>query len=121
MFRVYKLKTGQALAAVALGEFGPDVAGSAPRVAVVMSQDWCPQWLSMYRWLADLESEETAEAINVFTCVYNREAYFQDFLHLKEKTWNNYHIPYIRFYRNGTLTCETNYIEKARFIELCLS
>ena len=35
----------QALNAIKNGEFGSEIISSGEKVAVVMSQDWCPYWL----------------------------------------------------------------------------
>lgn len=34
----------QALAAVRDGEFDNDIIGSSEKVAIILTQSWCPQW-----------------------------------------------------------------------------
>ena len=50
-------------------EFGADVIEAAPNTAVVLTQDWCPQWTAMKRYLSEIPESEAA----VFFIEYNRE------------------------------------------------
>lgn len=101
----------QALTAVECGEFGSDVAASEQRVAVVMTQDWCPQWAAMRQWLYTLEIDA-----GLYELVYNKTDFFDEFRIFKETKWNNELIPYVRYYRRGKLSAESNYVSQDRFL-----
>ncbi|MGL4370785.1 MAG: hypothetical protein ACRCUT_14100, partial [Spirochaetota bacterium] len=109
-----ELTDEQIRGAVESGEFGGDVTGAAENVAVVMSQDWCPQWLIVKRWLEQLPE---SCGIRIFVTVYNQKDYYHEFMHFKETVFGNREIPYIRYYRNGALIKETNYTSKGFFLK----
>ena len=96
------------------GELPDEVISAAGRVAVVLTQDWCPQWATMESYIGDL-TEETESPILVYVLIYNRVPYFSDFLDFKESTWGNRQIPYVRYYRDGRLVNQTNYVPKSTF------
>jgi len=96
------------------GEFGPDIIASNQKVAVIMTQDWCPQWSSMKTWLDLLDD---LIQLDIYEVIYNRAEYFREFLSVKENIWNNREIPYIRYYHKGTLVRESNYVTKDEFLE----
>ena len=98
--------------AINTGEFGSDVISSAETVIVVMTQDWCPQWLNMKKWIY---GHETGKTVDIYELIYNREPYFKEFMSFKENIWNNQSVPYLRFYENGSLVRETNYISRSEF------
>ena len=98
--------------AIDTGEFGSDVITSAGTVVIVMTQDWCSQWKSMQNWIYDLE---TGKKVDIYEIVYNKEPYFKEFMSFKENVLKNGLIPYLRFYENGRLVRETNYIDSSGF------
>ncbi len=49
MIRRNNITREQALAAIDRGELPEEVVESAAKVAVVLTQDWCPQWSAMER------------------------------------------------------------------------
>lgn len=102
----------QAFTAIECGEFGSDVAASERRVAVVMTQDWCPQWAAMKKWLYSLEIDA-----GLFELIYNKTEYFSEFRNFKEKKWNNGLIPYVRYYTGGRLIAESNYVSREDFLK----
>jgi len=104
----------QAIQAIKTGEFGKDVIASADRVAVVMTQDWCPQWVDMRYWLDSIDYDD----LDIYELIYNRTDFFDDFLSLKEGRWENGRIPYIRYYHKGMLVSESNYVPQDKFIKL---
>lgn len=111
---IIRLTEEQCRDALARGEFGPDLIGSAASVAVVLTQSWCPQWVWMRSYLEGLpESPE----YRVFYLEYDREPFYEDFLAFKENTLGNREIPYVRYYRDGRLTAQTNYIAKDGFLK----
>jgi hypothetical protein len=48
----------QALAAIRNGEFGDNIICSAETVAVILTQNWCPQWRAMKQFAADITGTE---------------------------------------------------------------
>lgn len=115
MINKHILTKEQALDAIKNGEFSSDVIHSSDRVVVVMTQDWCPQWGSMSRWIYGLS---TSEDMDIYDLIYNKVDYFQEFRSFKETKWGNYTIPYLRYYREGKLFKETNYVGKEEFQRL---
>jgi hypothetical protein len=93
------------------GEFPPEVLMAAASVAVVMTQDWCPQWTAMRSWLERFEREDTV----VWYVEYNREPSGERFMRFKEDSFGNRLIPYVRYYRNGTLVAQGNYTDELGF------
>ncbi len=106
------------MAAIEHEELPDEVVGSAENVAVVLTQDWCPQWSAMERWIDDLEDDESssAVAIDVYQLLYNRKDYFQQFLRFKENVWQNRTIPYVRYYRNRRFIRDSNYVTREEFL-----
>ena len=92
----------QALETIKNGEFGADIIGSASRVAVILTQSWCPQWHSMKKFVSDFKEAE------VYCLEYDKTDYFDSFRIFKENTFGNDKIPYIRYYCDGKLVTETN-------------
>lgn len=77
-----------------------------------MTQDWCSEWKAMQQWIDTLEEHSD---LDIYELIYNRVDYFKDFLTLKEKTWNNDLIPYVRYYSQGVLIHESNYVTREDF------
>jgi hypothetical protein len=92
------------------GEFPESVRLAAPKVVVVMTQDWCGQWTSMAAYLSDF-----ADQAAIFTVEYNRLPDFERIMHFKETVFRNDQVPYLRFYRDGKLVRQTNWIPRAAF------
>lgn len=130
-----QITQAEAEQAMAHGEFGPELLSCAPNVAVVLTQDWCGQWALMDRYLRELAAlAERAEGAQRATaakspagppglpelCVavllYNRVPYFREFLRLKERVWGNALIPYVRYYRQGGLVAQSNYVSAEEFL-----
>lgn len=108
-----KLTIEECRSAMAQGDFSPELRGSDPKVAIVLTQSWCPQWIWMTRYL---EAVSKAEGCAIYWIEYDREAIFDDFMRFKEETFGNRSIPYVRYYRNGVLARESNYIDRAGFL-----
>jgi hypothetical protein len=109
-----KVLTGdQAMHAVHHGELPPEVTASGDRVVVVMTQDWCPQWADMKRWIYSVDA---GYDLVVYELEYNRAPFFDEFRQFKEAVWKNDRVPYLRYYRNGALFMETDYVSKDEFI-----
>jgi hypothetical protein len=105
----------QALRAIQNVEFGADVTASNNRVAIVMTQDWCGEWMAMKRWM---DSMEDIKGLDIYELIYNTVDYYNDFLKLKEKSWKNDLIPYIRYYTDGVLVRQSNYVKKEDFLKI---
>ena len=81
------------------------------KVAVVLTQNWCPQWVAMKMWLP-----KVAEDIKVFYQCYNIKPYSYKLMKIKETAFENDLIPYVRYYKNGELINESNYVGKTDFL-----
>ena len=79
-----------------------------------MTQDWCPQWKRMKNWVSDMSDDVN---VKFYEIIYNKEKYFNDFRVFKENTWKNGLIPYVRYYVNGELKGESNYVSKEGFMQ----
>jgi hypothetical protein len=101
----------QALGAIECGDFGSDVTASDRKVAVLMTQDWCPQWAAMKKWFYSLEIEA-----GLYELIYNQTDFFNEFRTFKETKWKNGHIPYVRYYSGGKLTSVSNYVSREEFL-----
>ncbi len=95
------------------GEFGREIIDSKPKVAVVLSQSWCPQWAALKQWIGEIQDPDVA----IWFFIYDKSDIFEQFLEFKEKTLGNYEIPYIRYYHVGKLLNATNYVNKERFLK----
>lgn len=110
-----KLNEAECRAAMTAKDFGPDITGAAPSVAIILTQSWCPQWVWMKTWL---QGASAGDDRAVFTVEYDRESFYEDFMQFKESTFHNYEIPYVRYYRDGKLVRESNYIDRSGFLRL---
>ncbi len=99
------------------GELPDEVVKAHRFVAVVLTQGWCPQWKSMDTWLAAAEqsSEPQGYELSVPCFLYDKSPLFKKFRKFKEKTWGNHHVPYVRYYKDGQLFDETNYLPSREF------
>lgn len=93
-------------------EFGADVIEAAPNTAVVLTQDWCPQWTAMKRYLSEIPESEAA----VFFIEYNREPRGNEYMHAKETVFKNDLIPYVRYYKNGRCFADSNFVFHDAFL-----
>ncbi len=109
------LDRDQVMHAIANGEFEGNVIASKSKVVLVLTQDWCPQWHDMKGWIYGVVTEED---IDVYELEYNKTDFSEDFMNFKENQWNNHSIPYLRFYRDGVLYRESNYISEEIFTDI---
>lgn len=109
----------QAKKAIEVGDLPSDITGAGEHVAVVLTQDWCPQWNMVQSWLDELAGrEEPGDLdIHVFEFEYNKVDFFSDFLRFKEQVLGNQLIPYIRYYRNGIYLGDSNYVPQKSFLK----
>jgi len=117
MIRRLELTREQAALAMRQGEFDEGVRGASPLVAVVLTQDWCGQWAAMDGYLAEMVGRHPELELTVFQLEYNRVDYFQDFLRFKEQVLGNAVIPYVRYYQDGRLIGQSNYVSERQFLE----
>ncbi len=112
------LSEPQARAAIEKGEFDMEVLRSSENVAIVLTQGWCFEWVSMARWLDRMAKrrEPVDIEIDVYELVYDRVDYFHDFLLFKETVFRNHRVPYVRYYVKGVLQSESNYVSAAEFL-----
>jgi hypothetical protein len=108
----------QAQWAMRTGEFDVAVLGAARNVAVLLSQDWCGQWSDMDRYLDKLAGNPQARVPDLVVCqlLYNRLDFFEEFLRFKEQALGNDRIPYVRYYRDGRLIGQSNYVSELQFL-----
>lgn len=92
-------------------EIPSEIVQSSEKVAVILTQDWCPQWVFMKRWL----KKTTEKGVDTFYLSYNKKPYFQDFMNAKESAFGNEHVPYVRYYVNGKLVDDSNYVSEELF------
>jgi hypothetical protein len=92
------------------GDFPESVRLAAAKVVVVMTQDWCPQWIDMAAYLPDF-----ADQAAIFTVVYNLLPDFERIMTFKEKVLKNRQVPYVRYYQGGKLVLDANWMSRGRF------
>jgi len=110
---VKKLTEKECRTAIASGDFDPAIKASSPVAAIILTQSWCPQWTWMKRYIEDLAKEAGSD---IYWIEYDREPFFDEFLEFKEETFGNDQVPYVRYYRNGALVHESNYIDRSGFL-----
>jgi hypothetical protein len=99
----------QALSAIRTGEFGDDIICSAEKVAVILTQSWCPQWHAMKKFVTDFTGAE------IYSLEYDQTDFFDEFRRFKEQALGNDQIPYVRYYSDGVLIAESNYVSAETF------
>ena len=92
------------------GEFPESVRLAAPKVVVIMTQDWCGQWVDMAAYLPDF-----ADQAAIFTVEYNLLPDFERIMRFKEDVFKNRQVPYLRFYRDGKLVRHSNWLPRGSF------
>jgi hypothetical protein len=106
---VKEISKDQAMFCIQQGEFAGEILSESQNVAVVLTQSWCPQWHEMKRFIGELTD------CSIYFLEYDRTDYFDDFRVFKEEAFNNFQIPYIRYYENGKLIDESNAVSKEDF------
>lgn len=101
------------------GELDPAVRADGDNVAVVLTQGWCPQWVSMNVWLNFLIKRGRPKDfdITVYEYIYDRVPFFDEFRRFKENGLGNMEIPYVLYYRKGELIARSNYTTSRGFIQ----
>jgi hypothetical protein len=88
------------------GDFDKNLTNSAPVVVVILAQSWCGDWQAMQHWLPRLDTS------NFYNFVYDQCELFDEIVAFKENSFKNNEIPYLRYYKNGVLVDESNYIKQ---------
>ncbi|GAB1482325.1 hypothetical protein MASR2M78_11400 [Treponema sp.] len=109
-----KLTESDCRTAMAEGDFSPELRNTAKYVALVLTQSWCPQWRFMSLYLNSIITEGKGE-IEIRYIEYDREAFFEEFLAFKEDHFQNRDVPYVRYYREGQLVDQSNFLSKQGF------
>ena len=112
-----KLTEAECRAAMETGEFDPALV-SGPAAAIILTQSWCPQWAAMKAYLP--KAEAALDGVRLYYVEYDREPWESlendAFMAFKENTYRNWDIPYVRYYRNGVFSRDSNYISLEGFI-----
>ena len=114
------LSEEQARAIMNTGDIPDALSRASSRVAVVLTQGWCPQWRAMDSYLSRMASRGSGESadLTVFELEYDRLSFFPIFLDFKETRFNNYSVPYVRYYRDGKFVDASNYVSETGFFSL---
>jgi len=91
---------------IAESEVPASIRGSSERVAVVLTQSWCPDWSVMRRYLNSLDEP----GVTVYYVEYDRRPFYREMMAFKETVFGSYEIPYVRYYRGGELVSESNLV-----------
>jgi glutaredoxin len=114
-----KLTKEDCFFAIEHGEFAEEVCGKSPKTAIILTQSWCPQWVAMYRYLdeAEKKAKEASIDFSIFFIEYDKESWAEDFISFKEDGFKNREIPYVRYYQDGKITGESNFISLGGFLK----
>ena len=110
MDAIKTLTQGQLDALLREGDFPEDVRLAAPKVVVIMTQDWCSQWMDMAAYLPDFANQAA-----IFTVEYNLLPDFERIMTFKENVLKNRQVPYVRYYQGGKLVLDMNWVPRAKF------
>jgi len=92
------------------GEFPAEVRTAAEKVVVILTQDWCPDWLAMEAFLPEFQEKAAFFLLN-----YNQHPQFERIMEFKEDVFGNREIPYIRYYHQGRFIVATNQMPRGTF------
>lgn len=93
-------------------EIPTEILNDSEKVAVVLTQDWCPQWLFMKRWLKKTEEK----GIKTYYISYNKKSFYNEFMNVKETAFGNDLVPYVRYYVNGKYVDDSNFVSEELFL-----
>ena len=99
-------------------ELDPAVRNDGENVVVVLTQGWCPQWVSMNVWLNFMEKRGRPKKLDItlYEYIYDRVSFFDEFRRFKETSLGNAEVPYLLYYRNGSLFSTSNYVTSRDFV-----
>ena len=113
---IRKLTEGECRTAMEAGDFDANlISGTA---AIILTQSWCPQWVTMKNYLT--RAEEALGEVRIYYAEYDIDPWesldHEAFMGFKENSFNNREIPYVRYYKNGAFSRDSNYISLDGFI-----
>jgi hypothetical protein len=119
---IRKLTEAECRYALEHGEFESSlIEGKA--AAIVLTQSWCPQWTAMLAYLPEVEKKAAAAfppGINILYVEYDiaewKTLTHEAFMGFKEDTYDNREIPYVRYYRDGSFSRDSNYLSLEGFL-----
>ena len=121
MISIREISDLQAEEAIRQGAFPRELLNPDGCAVVILTQSWCGQWTALQRTLREIEQEnlwEGPEALHIWTIEYDRKPYFEKFMNFKETVFGNGLVPYLRYYRDGRLTGESNYVSRHGLLDL---
>ncbi len=104
-----EISKDQALFCLKHGEFDNEILSASEKVAVFLTQSWCPQWHEMKCFIGELAD------CSIYFLEYDRADFFESFRSFKEEVFKNDQVPYIRYYRKGNLIEESNALSEEEF------
>ena len=108
---IRRLTEAECRAAVESGDFDAALV-KGPRTAIILTQSWCPQWKAMSAYLPRVEA--ALGDARIYYVEYDIEPWenlaHETFMAFKENTFNNREIPYVRYYKNGVFSRDSNYL-----------
>ena len=99
--------------AIKNNEFPEEIISSNDNVAIILTQSWCPQWFALKHYISKINLKN----LDVYVFVYDNSPIFAQFMNFKEQIFNNFEIPYIRYYKRGKFMGDSNYINKTKFLK----
>jgi hypothetical protein len=99
-----KLNRAQCEETMSSSEVPAEVVTSNTKVAVIFTQSWCVDWLIMRRYLRKVENTD----VSVYYVEYDKEPFYERLRTFKETVFNNWSVPYVRFFRDGGLIGTSN-------------
>jgi len=108
---IRRLTEAECRTAIDSGDFEAALV-SGKYAAIILTQSWCPQWKAMQNYLPKVEA--ALEDVKIYYVEYDIESWgnldHEAFMTFKENTYKNWDIPYVRYYRNGVFSRDSNYI-----------
>lgn len=121
MNKIIELTEDQVLEFVQSEDALTKLAHSDDYVALIMTQDWCPQWHAMEKYLAKVSAQQNdkdQKSTTIYWTSYNKLNAFETIMKYKESQWKNEEVPYVRYYHNGTLVGESNFVSRFIFTDM---
>ena len=114
---IRKLTEAECRTAIETGDFDAGLI-SGPAAAIILTQSWCPQWAAMKAYLPKVEA--ALGNVGIYYVEYDIETWEnlenQAFMSFKEDGFKNREIPYVRYYRDGAYSRDSNFISMDGFI-----
>jgi hypothetical protein len=110
IFKMIKLDQDQCMEILSTGDIPAEVSGGNEKVAVIFTQSWCVDWLIMRSYARKIDNRD----VSVYYVEYDKEPFYEEMRRFKETVYNNWSIPYVRYYRDGRLVGTTNLIFSKR-------